>query len=255
MSRLYFFSALVIVGILFSGYDIFAFSLKAYPMKKIAAGNFTFYIPVNNFPKVSYIKKDVKFKKAFYIGKYEVSNALWAQCMKQNFCRKKKLPKDKMNHPVIKVNWHDAYQFSRWISKVTKKKYRLPTEGEWLYAAFTGKVIKQKEVTFDYKSFNQSKRPIKLTFPLGSINVNKWGMADFFGNVWEWTLTCWHASEENILKKYSIKYLNSSKACTTRIAQGENRSHIPDFISDTYSGGCATLRPAANLGFRLVLEE
>jgi hypothetical protein len=57
-----------------------------------------------------------------------------------------------------------------------------------------------------------------------------------------------------MLMNRTIKFLNTPDACTTRIARGETRSHIPDFISDTYNGGCATLRPAANLGFRLVRE-
>ena len=88
-----------------------------------------------------------------------------------------------------------------------------------------------------------------------SFKENEIGFSDFQGNVWEWTLTCWYASKDKKLKNYSTAELNTPRACTTRIVQGENRSHIPDFIVDTYSGGCATLEPAANLGFRLVLEE
>jgi hypothetical protein len=35
---------------------------------------------------------------------------------------------------------------------------------------------------------------------------------------------------------------------------GEHRAEVPDFVADTYQGGCSTLQPAANLGLRLVLE-
>ena len=111
-----------------------------------------------------------------------------------------------------------------------------------------------KEITYEYSAKSISSISQKQTKPLGSINSNKWGMYDFFGNVWEWTLSCWYSSQENMLKNRSIKELNNPSACTTRIARGETRAHIPDFITDTYNSGCATLRPAANLGFRLVRE-
>ena len=48
---------------------------------------------------------------------------------------------------------------------------------------------------------------------------------------------------------------NDPEACSTRIVGGEHRAEVPDFVADTYNGGCAGLQPAANLGFRLVLEE
>ena len=228
-----------------------------YDMVKIPPGAFTLSIPINDSVKIKYINKHIVFKKSFYIGKYEVSNQLWNKCFKAKYCKKKAIQKSSEgdHHPVVRINWHDARQFTRWYSKITKKKYRLPTEDEWAYAMNMGKDYKEREVNYDYESLDLSQLPEKVTRPIGSINKNQWGIYDFKGNVWEWTLTCWYASEKNILKKVKPEKLNTEKACTTRIAQGENRSHIPDFIFNTYNGGCSTLRPAANLGFRMVREN
>ena len=181
----------------------------------------------------------------------------WRQCVKAGACRErgKLRAGESLEHPIVKVTWHDAYAFSKWISKATGKRYRLPTEHEWFYAANEGKGYKVEDKVYNYANINEIRKIPKKTYRKGSFGENKWGMADAIGNVWEWTLACYALAEDTLRKPQDASVLNDPELCATRLTGGEHRAHVPDFIEDTYNGGCATLKPAANLGFRLVLEN
>ena len=69
----------------------------------------------------------------YYIGKYEVTQALWQAVMGNN---PYKFKGD--NLPVEKVSWDDCQEFISKLNSITGKTFRLPTEAEWEYAARGG---------------------------------------------------------------------------------------------------------------------
>ena len=72
--------------------------------------------------------------QSFYFGKYEVSQKIWTKVMKLN----PSYFQDDDN-PVESVSHNDIQIFLERLNARTGKKYRLPTEAEWEYAAKGGR--------------------------------------------------------------------------------------------------------------------
>jgi sulfatase modifying factor 1 len=127
---------------------------------------------------------------AFYIDKYEVTNAQYKKFMDatghkapyhwddSNFNDPKK--------PVVDVTWDDAKTYANWAGK------RLPTEAEWEKSARGGLVGKEypwgDSITHDNGNYvgTGGKDKWKYTSPVGSFTPNGYGLYDMAGNVWEW---------------------------------------------------------------------
>ncbi|MDE0658782.1 MAG: SUMF1/EgtB/PvdO family nonheme iron enzyme [Gammaproteobacteria bacterium] len=100
--------------------------------------------------------------------------------------------------PVINVSWQDANDYASWLSAETGRRYRLPTEAEWEYAARAG-----TETAYawgetlepgDANCTGCGRRSLDRTVATGSFRANAWGLHDMHGNVWEWVEDCWNES-------------------------------------------------------------
>ena len=95
--------------------------------------------------------------------------------------------------PVINVSWDDAKAYCAWLSQVTGKPYRLPSEAEWEYACRAGTTTRYAwgdKVTPEKTNYAESK--LGKTTEVGAYPPNPWGLHDMHGNVWEWCEDCWH---------------------------------------------------------------
>ncbi len=96
-------------------------------------------------------------------------------------------------YPAVTVTWAGARAYCRWLSDKTGRRYRLPTEAEWEYAARAGAATFWPwGDTFDPSRLNwRGTHDPPRAMAVGSFAPNAWGLHDMLGNVWEWTLDAW----------------------------------------------------------------
>jgi formylglycine-generating enzyme required for sulfatase activity len=85
-------------------------------------------------------------------------------------------------YPAIAMSAENAKAFCKWLSEKTKRKYRLPTEAEWEYAARAG--AKQPSALDESAWFWSNADDV--THPVAKKKPNAWGLFDVLGNVAEW---------------------------------------------------------------------
>ena len=142
---------------------------------------------------------------AFYMDKYEVTNAQYAVFLNQKGKHAEsgktwldigdgderieyvagvyRVKAGYENHPVVEVSWYGAMAYAKWADK------RLPTEAEWERAARGGlegkkyphgNMITPRDANYD--------KNVNATTDVGSYPANGYGLYDMAGNVWEWCL-------------------------------------------------------------------
>lgn len=130
----------------------------------------------------------IHIDKAFYMGKYEVTQGQWKKVMGHNpsFFQGDRVKGNADFHPVENVSWQEAQEFIRKLNAIdSNATYRLPTEFEWEYAARAGAseplswadTRKQAWIQDTDKGSTQA---------VGQMAPNPWGLYDMLGNVWEW---------------------------------------------------------------------
>ena len=135
-------------------------------------------------------------KGVYYIGETEVTQELWQAVMGGNPSRF-----TGSQCPVEQVSWNDCQEFIEQLNALTGKKFRLPTEAEWEYAARGG----NKSKGYIYSGSNDvdavawySDNSESSTHEVKGKLPNELGLYDMSGNVWEWC-SDWYGSYSEAL--------------------------------------------------------
>lgn len=168
-------------------------------------------------------------------------------------------PASDYNHPVIHVSWNDAVAYCTWLSIKTKKKYQLPSEAEWEYAARGG----QLSHGYLYSGSNNlgkvawySKNSHGSTQSVGMKNPNELFLFDLSGNVHEWCrdkLT--HPkSFADSADEVDYWYTDRHKFPPSSIIKGGSFDSEPFQCQNNYAYFYEDIYRGANFGFRIVLD-
>ena len=147
----------------------------------------------------------VRITQPFYLGVYEVTQAVYESVMGTNPSSFSKTGTSSSNvsemdtskFPVETVSWNDAQEFCRKLSLKDGQTYRLPTEAEWEYAARAntttpfhfGRTLNGDKANVDgnnpYGTTTKG-NSLKRTTTVGAYGANAFGLYDMHGNVLEW---------------------------------------------------------------------
>ena len=121
---------------------------------------------------------------SYYIGKTEVTQALWQAVMGSNPSKFKGA-----DLPVECVSWNDCQEFIQKLNSLTGRNFRFPTEAEWEFACRGGNNSRGYKYSGSNNLANVAwyvDNSDGQTHPVATKAPNELGIYDMSGNVWEW---------------------------------------------------------------------
>jgi formylglycine-generating enzyme required for sulfatase activity/class 3 adenylate cyclase len=176
--------------------------------------------------------------KPFAIGKFPVTVREWNQCVAAKACSYVATGKEEA--PVTNISWDDTQEFIRWLSQVSQRMFRLPSEAEWEYAARGGTQTKYWWGDQPQPDMANCKgcggvydpsQPLKV----GSFRANPLGLYDMGGSVDQWVQDCWHKDYQGVPSDGSA-WLD--KTCASRVIR-----------SGSWRNDQSYVRPASRQGY------
>jgi formylglycine-generating enzyme required for sulfatase activity len=189
----------------------------------------------------------------FAIGKFEVTQSQWEAVMGSNPSTFKE---PGSNYPVENVSWEEVQVFIKKLNQKTGKKYRLPTEAEWEYAARSGGKKEKFAGICDGKQVSEyawlNKNSGDKTHVVGTRKPNGLGIYDMTGNVSEW-LGDWYG--EDYYSKSPLDNPTGPRSGQNRTIRGGSWSYPAGWMRVWNRDYGAPNQRNSNVGFRLVEQN
>lgn len=207
----------------------------------------------------------VEIRHAFAMSRDLVTFNEWDACASDGGCRQY-FPSDEHwgrgEHPVINVSWNDAQDYIAWLNAKTGKRYRLPTEAEWEYAAragtttpyYQGYSLTTDEANYDgvdYPRAGSSGIYRQVPTPVGSFAPNGFGLTDMEGNVWEWTQDCWNPDYRGAPTDGTAR---TNGDCNRRVVRAGAFNNTPAFARSAFRFWQVGQLRSALVGFRVARD-
>ncbi|NJO94379.1 MAG: formylglycine-generating enzyme family protein [Hydrococcus sp. RM1_1_31] len=145
--------------------------------------------------------------KPLCMGKYPITQAQWQAIAATEPINLPLEPNPAKfqgaDRPIERISWFEAVEFCQRLSRLSGRRYRLPSEAQWEYACrggttspfHFGKQLPQHLVNYHGWGGNGGKQ--EGTTTVGNFGVaNAFGLYDMHGNVYEWCLDHWHDDYE-----------------------------------------------------------
>ena len=223
----------------------------------IPAGEFVMGSPVDekNWYKNEKPVHKVKIEKAFYLGKYLVTQKQWTDIMEIN---PSKFKGDE--NPVDRISWDSAQEF---IKKLNEKegtdKYRLPSEAEWEYACRAGTTTRYSfgDDESEMDEYGYCDNLDIGSHPVGQKKQNPWRLYDMHGNVWEWMQDKYHDTYEGAPEEGNAREDDSDSFKTMRVLRGGSwqTSSVGCRSSSRFYYPQIARRNSSRTGFRILMEQ
>ncbi|CAN7682661.1 SUMF1/EgtB/PvdO family nonheme iron enzyme [Bosea sp. LjRoot90] len=171
--------------------------------------------------------------RGFYLGTREVNFEEWDRCVNEGGCNYR--PDDRglgrAKRPVTDIHWNDANAYLAWLSAKTGKRYRLPSESEWEYAARAGTTT-----TYPWGQAMEKDRanclgcndqPRRSAVASGQYPPNAFGLHDMAGNAAEWVADCWSENYRTAPRDGSAQVV---PGCRERVLRGGSFNNDPRYL-------------------------
>lgn len=211
-----------------------------FTMKYVEGGTFTMgALPKDASADNDEVRHRVKLR-GYYMGETEVTQELWEAVMGKNRSKQKGA-----DMPVEYVTYDMCMEFISKLNAMTGRKFRLPTEAEWEYAARGGRksrgYLYSGSDDIDEVAHTLHRADDYRHKPVGQLKPNELGLYDMSGNVWE------------LCEDWYRKTPTGRPSSNFRVIRGGGYDSVPRNCRSTNRFMYDQRRRRMAIGFRLAL--